>query len=367
MPRQAKGARLWLRKSRERGGGAGTRNAEWVIRDGSKQLGTGCREDNRAAAESGLAAYIAAKYTPIRRERDIAAIPVADVISIYLTDVVPGQARPKQAGERAGRLLEFFGAMMLADITGRSCRDYAAARGHAGGARRDLEDLRAAINHHEKEGLHRARIRVVLPPKGEARQLYLTRDQFARLLRVCWRQREMQEGKATAKFPMRHLCRFLILALYTGSRPGAVLTAAWDRAPGKSWVDLSRGRFHRLAEGKIATDKRQPPVTLAPRLQAHLRRWSKADAGQGHVVRFAGQPVASIKTAMGRACRLAGLPQGVSAYTLRHTAATWLLSKGVSIFDTANFLGTSPAMIEKNYGHVMPEYLQNAARAIGRK
>ena len=70
---------------------------------------------------------------------------------------------------------------------------------------------------------------------------------------------------------------------------------------------------------------------------------------------------------MGRACRLAGLPQGVSAYTLRHTAATWLLSKGVSIFDTANFLGTSPAMIEKNYGHVMPEYLQNAARAIGRK
>ena len=46
------------------------------------------------------------------------------------------------------------------------------------------------------------------------------------------------------------------------------------------------------------TDKRQPPVTLSPRLLAHLKRWHNADKGVGFVVRFAGLPVASIKTAM---------------------------------------------------------------------
>jgi hypothetical protein len=41
------------------------------------------------------------------------------------------------------------------------------------GARRDLEDLRAAIEHHAKEGLHRGLVRVTLPPKGPARDRWL--------------------------------------------------------------------------------------------------------------------------------------------------------------------------------------------------
>jgi integrase len=97
-------------------------------------------------------------------------------------------------------------------------------------APRDLEDLRAAINHHAKEGYHRANVRVVLPERGRARQRWLTRGEAARLLWVCWRTREMQAGKETAKYPLRHLCRFLLLGLYTGSRPGAVLLASWERA-----------------------------------------------------------------------------------------------------------------------------------------
>ena len=70
---------------------------------------------------------------------------------------------------------------------------------------------------------------------------------------------------------------------------------------------------------------------------------------------------------MSRATRLAGLSDGVTAYTLRHTAATWLVSMGVPVWDTAQFLGTSPAMIERHYGHHAPDYLRSAAEAIGRK
>jgi integrase len=54
---------------------------------------------------------------------------------------------------------------------------------------------------------------------------------------------------------------------------------------------------------------------------------------------------------------------GVTAYTLRHTAASWLVSKG----KVADFLGTSEPMIRDHYGHLAPDYQDEAARAIGRK
>jgi hypothetical protein len=93
------------------------------------------------------------------------------VIRIYLDDVVPGQARPEKAAERAERLLKFFGGRALSEVTGALCREYVVVRegeghsnkGKGGGAKRDLEDLRAAINHHAGEGLHRGNVCVVLP------------------------------------------------------------------------------------------------------------------------------------------------------------------------------------------------------------
>jgi hypothetical protein len=155
-----------------------------------------------------------------------------------------------------------------------------------GGAKRDLEDLRAAINHHHNEGLHRHTVGIVLPECGKSRERWLTRDEAARLLWTCWRTHEAQEGAATDKRPLRHLCRFLLLGLSTESRPGVILTAAWDRGPGHSWVDAERGLFHRLPEGTRETAKRQLPVPLATRLLAHLRRWERADGGRGLVSRL---------------------------------------------------------------------------------
>jgi integrase len=302
------------------------------------------------------------------------------VIAIYLADVVPGQARPSQAAARCDRLLDYFGRMMLADVTGANCRAYAdwragkgpkikgGRKGTGGGARRDLQDLAAAIGHHAKEGLHRGVVRVVLPPKGEARQRWLTRDEAARLLRVCWRTRETQEGQATNRRPLRHLCRFLLLGIYTGSRPGAILNASWLPGPRRSLVDVDHGVFHRRAEGAPETNKRQPTVRIAPRLQAHLRRWRAADlaAGRAHVVMFDGAPVASVKVALGRAVELAELPGAVTAYTLRHTCASWLVKQGLSTRLIADFLGTSEPMIIQHYGHLAPDYQEAAALSIGK-
>lgn len=369
MPRQRKPARLWLRPAR------GNEAAVYIILDGPKQISTSCGASSRVEAENCLAEYVTAKYKPERRERDINKVLVADVIAIYLTDVAPGQARPEKAAERGLRLLEFFGGMTLDEITGERCRAYVEWRrgkgrsnkGTTGGSKRDLEDLRAAIQHHHKEGLHRHIVRVALPERGRARQRWMSRDELARLLWACWTYREIQNGKSTGKRPLRHLCRFLLLGIYTGSRPGAILSASWERGEGLSHVDTDRGLFHRQAEGKAETDKRQPTVKLAPGLLAHMRRWKRIDEARGHVVTFNGEPLGSVKTGLNHAVALSGIEHGVTAYTLRHTAATWLVGKGVPTKKIADFLGTSEAMITRHYGHLVPGYQDEAADAIGRK
>jgi integrase len=368
MPRQSKGAHLWLRPARDRGD-KGVERSTWIIRDDGRQIATGCGTAERREAEGRLAEYIAAKYQPARRERDISEIWITDVLNVYLADVAPRQARPEKCGERMLRLADFFGQMRLSEVNGSTCRAYAESRGSNGGARRDLQDFQAAINHHAKEGLHRAFVRVSLPSKGHARQRWLSRSELAKLVWTCWRAREIQRGKPTDKRPLRHLARALLLATYTGSRPGAVLNASWSQSPGLSWVDLDNAIFHRHADGEAQTAKRQPTVRLAPRLLAHLRRWKRLDAAQGrapsYVVTFRGAKVASVKTALNTACKLAGVDHA-TMYSLRHTTASWEVAKGRPTRMVADFLGTSEQMILNHYGHLAPGYQIEVAESIGR-
>jgi integrase len=247
-------------------------------------------------------------------------------------------------------------------------------RGSTGGARRDLEDLRAAINHHAKEGFHRGIVRVLLPRRGEPRTRWLTRNEAARLLRVCWRAREVQtvhrgpnKGQKieTERRPLRHLAKFILIGLYTGTRATAIAAASFEKGLGRSFVDVERGLYYRRAEGKAETKKRQPPVPIPPRLLAHLRRWAAKSTIGDHVVEWSGSPVKSVKTAFKSAVRRAKLDGGASPHTLRHTAATWLMQAGVDKWEAAGFLGMSVQTLDRVYGHHHPEHLRTAARAIG--
>ena len=86
-----------------------------------------------------------------------------------------------------------------------------------------------------------------------------------------------------------------------------------------------------------------------------------------HFVEWNGEPVRSVKTAFGSAVKQAGLPGKVTPHTLRHTAATWLMQRGVSIWEAAGFLGMSPETLTNVYGHHHPEHLRGAATAIASK
>jgi integrase len=373
MPRRSKGARLELRPERRDRNGKLTHHATWRIRDGDRDVGTGCLESDLATAERKLREYLTAKHTPWRKVQDIEAIDIADVLLVHLTDRREQQKNKKQFDRRIKRLNDWWGAKKLSEVSGETCRAYQRHRGNAGGARRDLEDLRAAINYHAGEGLHRGVVKVVLPPKGRPRDRWLTRDEAARLLWTCWRHREVQHrgrrGKQgpslpTDKRPLRHLARFVLVGLYTGTRAAAIASASPTPAVGRSYVDLNAGLYYRRAMGAAESNKRQPTVPIPPRLLAHMRRWHSRGLIKTHFVEFYGRPVKSVKTAFKRAVALAGLDAPASPHTLRHTAATWLMQNGVDLWTAAGFLGMSVEMLQRVYGHHHPDHLRDATHGI---
>jgi hypothetical protein len=159
MPPTSKGVRLYKRKARYSGGKL-VGQPVWIIKDGARHIATGSLASPSETkppreAEQALADYIARKYQPERRRRDIEDIDCADVLSIYLTDI--GEPNDQfEIEARIGRLNEFWGGKTLSQISARACAAYVKHRGNRGGARRDLETLRAAINHHANEGFHGA-------------------------------------------------------------------------------------------------------------------------------------------------------------------------------------------------------------------
>jgi integrase len=385
MPRPAKGLRLWLRPEDRNKDGTLRKRAVWVIRDGPRKISTGCTAEDRAGAERALSEHLANKYQPNRRRgRHPSEILIADVLAIYLTDVAPRHAREEETKQRVLALDAWWQDKTLADVSGASCRAYVQHRtsqrwksarpketGHearmvtAAAARRELEDLRAAINHHRREGLCSEIVSVVLPPRAERRERWLTRVEAARLLRAAWRSKQVMRGKNSRRSVGQHVARFILVGLYTGTRSAAICGAALMPTVGRGHVDLDEGVFYRRAIGRRQTKKRQPPVKLPPRLLAHIRRWKRLGLSRHAVVEWNGGAIKSVRRGFAAAVRTAGLGADVTPHILRHTCATWLMQAGVPLWDAAGFLGMTVQQLEHGYGHHHPDYQKGAAKALG--
>jgi integrase len=384
MSRQSKGARLCFK-----GKDGIVRQAAWVIRDGTSFRSTGCAREDREGAEKILADHLAEKHgrPSRRRDGDPSEIFVTQVLNIYLQDIAPKHARPDETKQRVLKLGEFWEPYRLADVSGDRCREYvkwrtrqrrksatqnpAAPMVSDAAARRELEDLRSAINHHRMEGFCREFISVVLPGKSASRETYLTREEAARLLWAAWRARQVMQDRITKRDVGRHIARFILIGLYTGTRHAAICGAALQPAIGRGYVDLARGVFHRRAKGAKETNKRQPPVRLPDRLLAHMERWQRLGIATHAVVEWNGKPIRSVRKGFAAAVAAAGLPttgsDKITPHVLRHTAASWAMQGGGDEAKIADFLGMTVDMLRKVYGHHHPDYQHDTVQAITAK
>jgi integrase len=379
MPRQSKGAHLWL-EPEERINGKLRRRSTWIIKDGKSKVRTGCAPSDRKGAEQALQEHIAKKYQVSReRGRHPSEILLADVLNIYLADKAPKHTDPSITKGRVLTLAEWWDDKALADVNGASCRAYVSYRTSqhrkasrpdvtgkpprmvtAAGARRELEDLRAAINHHRQEGLCSEIVGVRLPDKSQPKSDWLTRSEAAALIWSAWRVRDGLTGRPIG----RHVARFCLVGLYTGTRHAAICAASFNRAIGRGHIDLDRGVFYRRAQGAQETNKRQPPVRLPARLLAHLERWKRNGYSRHAVVEWNGKPVVSVRKSFAAAVAAAGINRHLTPHVLRHTAATWAMQGGANLWEAAGYLGMSPEVLERVYGHHHPDFQADVAKAI---
>ncbi len=340
MPRPTKGARLERRE-----------NGVYHIRDGGRRVSTRTRDSGEA--QRALAEYIAAKDLPAG-PRGADQLSVAEVLDTYARERAPHVKDPARIADCIRALVPILGALPLSAITGEVCRRYGKARDRAPGTiRKELGTLAAAINHAHAEGYITSAPRVRLPAKPTPRDRYLTRDEVAALLRAVRRNHKA-----------RHLARFILVAVYTGTRSDAILRLQFMEGPSGGWVDTENGVLYRRAAGEVETKKRTPPVAIPPRLLAHLRRWERL--GARHVVEVRGARVVSLKTAWRTALRESGIAHATK-HDLRHTAITWAMQNAADRWHAAGFFGLTVDVLESTYGHHHRDHMQSAVEAVGRR
>lgn len=303
-----------------------------------QSLGTDSRADAQAAID------LLNRETARLERGDRPAI--GKIIPAYIADRAAEIAAPERLRNAWKALAPHFGHMKGDMITKQGCQAYARARGlqgrSMGTVHIELGMLRAAMRWAVREGWMPVAPYVWLPAKPAPKTRWLTRNEAGRLIAAC---------------EMPHLKLFVIAALHTAGRAGAVLGLTWDR------VDFNRGVIDLFDPGRDRTRKGRAAVRMTPMLHEALLD-ARAGALTGHVIEWAGAPVASVKKGFAAAARRAGLP-GVSPHVLRHTAAVWMAEAGVSMPMIAQYMGHADDRItQRVYARFAPDHMLDAALAI---
>jgi integrase len=294
---------------------------------------------------------------------------------LYWQDVAQTKPSRETIGYHIKALLPYWGDKTLAQVKGSTCRAYLSKRSsivhgspHPGASanthglsrkgqadrsvspstvRRELKTLSAAINHWHKESPLAMVPQVTLPPEGERRARFLERHEAAAMLR------------AAHRLGAKHVARFILIGLHTGTRHEAILKLRWSASLSGGHIDLERGIIFRRGAAERETSKRRPPVQIGQRLRNYLVRWRRLDGeGISHIIHYHGAPIAKMKRAWATVVKEAGLGKDVTPHTLRHTCATWALWKGKTIWEVAGLIGADASTVERTYGHHRTEQLE---------
>ncbi len=206
---------------------------------------------------------------------------------------------------------------------------------------RELEIFRAALRHGEKEGTLAKAPHIEMTQKPAPRTRSLEEKDIRKLLMAC---------------EAPHLRLFVMLAVHTLSRKGAILELEWAQ------VDLERRLIDFNPPERVQTTKRRVPVPINSVLLIALAS-AREIARTDYVIEYDDARVKNIKRSFLTACKTAKLSD-VTPHTLRHTGATLLARAGVPLWQIAGLMGDDVATVTKHYAKHSPEYLKEAVNVL---
>lgn len=190
-------------------------------------------------------------------------------------------------------------------------------------------------------------------------QAMITREKVLREKRGrynAWRQERDYELLPDLDQPFVDYVRpLLMLALYTGMRRGELFRLMWFN------VDLNRQLIH-LPETITKTSKGRT-IPLNDKALALLSIWREQTGGKGLVFPSpkTGKQLDNMGQAWKTVLKHAGLnvekedPRHFRFHDMRHTFASLLVSKGVSLARVQQYLGHSSIEMTMVYAHLAPE------------
>jgi integrase len=204
--------------------------------------------------------------------------------------------------------------------------------------------LVAALNHAKKNGALSVVPYVPMLPTPVRKERWLSRDEAAWMIR------------AGRRAKLWYLVLFIRLGLYTAARATAILQLTWDR------VDLDMGRIDFRVEGEVETKKKRPNAPINFMLLRALRAARKKTNSQ-YVIVYRGGPIGLIRKSFIDIAKKAKV-KNASPHTLKHTAITWMLRRGLSPWQVSGITNTSVATILRVYGHHVQDDLREAVNAV---
>lgn len=359
MPRQNTGPRI------EAVDGRPSLYIVWY--DGGRQRRQSTGTGNRSEAEAQLLEFLRQRQIAQRPAgpADPTGYPIAAALDLYGTLHAPNTADPARIAYAISPLLDFWGDQTVDAITKQTCRAYATWRDRKPATiRRELTTLRAALNFAFEEGRLTRVPHVELPEKPDGKDRWLTHGEAAKLLNSA------RTGRGDVRL---YLPLFILIGLYTGARPGAILSLRWPQ------IDFEAGRIDFAPIGTRRTNKRKVRGQPIPRpLLTFLRLARKRGTDLGYVVHdngarikdvgggWDGNPAKPGHGSFGSACKRAGLI-GVTPHTLRHTCGTWMAQRGVALHKIGGWLGHTDGRTTELYAHHHPDFMDDARRAAERR
>jgi len=207
---------------------------------------------------------------------------------------------------------------------------------------RDMAAVRAALNYAFKDGLVTTDFAWREPLKAfknvtQRRALYL----------------DIEQRRAFVKAAPDDLAMLLRCLSALPLRPGALAAL------------LTRDFDPRIGELKVGKDKAGADrrIMLPPQVASVLIEATKDKLPTAPLLTRADGKAwnkDAWKDPIKDAAKAAGLPSAVTAYTLRHSVITDLVTGGLDLLTVAQISGTSVAMIEQHYGHLRSEVAASA-------
>ncbi len=248
-------------------------------------------------------------------------------------------------GTTFNALIKHFGDLPVGELTRAMLEEYVLERirktsVYAG--RKDIAYMSAAFNFAVNRGyLAKNPCNGIKKPKiPEKLPLFFSREEMTQLLSAVNEQ---------------DIADIIVFAVNTGIRQGELLELRWDQ------IDLSRRRLTLSNRVHLTKSKKVRTVPLNEAAVAVLENRKRRAPGD-HVFTFSGRPMSQnfVVKRFKKYVKAAHLNPAFHFHSLRHTFASWLVMKGVSLYEVQRLLGHSSPAVTQIYAHLSTDTLSNA-------